>query len=614
MKILIVTLHVNESAQAIPLAAGNLKAALPEIAQKNTKLIELYPGQQAEHICTELLSEKPDLVAFSVYVWSRSLLLDVAHKLKQLKPELITVAGGPEASADSLAVIEQGNLNAVLRGEGEESFAALVNHTLQNKSLENIPGLVQPEQPEPLADQTYCPDLSQLPSPWLTSTLPLTEGCGVLWEVARGCSFNCAFCYDAKGQKGVRPLPVARLKAELELFHQRQVSQVWVLDSTFNAPPERGQALLRLLRDTAPEIHYHIEAKADFLDQETANLLAQLSCSVQIGLQATDPQVLKPLHRNINESKMAKRLKLLSEAGVTFGLDLIYGLPHDNHQGFMKSLDFALTQQPNQLDIFPLAVLPGTEIFDHQERFGVRAEKQPPYAIISNQSYSDEERQLSQKLALATNIFYNRGRAVGFFLQLCQLVKMAPSQLLSHFSTWLEEHYPELSKNPETVLTWWPKDILPCQIEFSKLLLQQKRLSACQKLLEDLIHYHYFCAEMVIAPNCEPIAPSGNHRTVTWQRNPHLYIHRFNHPLEDIEAYGGENIKKIAGMLSKEKEYVIFLRQNEEVIIEALHDDFARMLLQADGSQNLAELGRKHSRVQREEVDFAIDQGLLIPA
>ncbi|MCF6179603.1 MAG: ABC transporter substrate-binding protein, partial [Geopsychrobacter sp.] len=45
MKILIVSLHVRRSAQAVALAAGNLKAALPQELQQNTRLLDLYLDQ-----------------------------------------------------------------------------------------------------------------------------------------------------------------------------------------------------------------------------------------------------------------------------------------------------------------------------------------------------------------------------------------------------------------------------------------------------------------------------------------------------------------------------------------------------------------------------------------
>lgn len=613
MNILIVTQHVNDSAQAIPLAAGNLKATLPDSFRHNTQLIEFYPEQQPQQICAELLARDPHVIAFPLYVWNRTAMLEAARLLKVANPDLITVAGGPEASADSTRVIAEGQLNGVIRGEGEKAFSKLLSCIQNAQPWQDIPGLITAAATDTQVPAAICPQLEQLPSPWLTQNLPLSQGCGVLWEVARGCRFNCAFCFDAKGQKGVRSFPESRLKAELELFRRKQVGQVWILDSTFNAPAERGKQLLRLLLETAPDIHYHIEAKADFLDRETAELLAQLHCSVQIGLQSADPQVLKPLHRDLKPSHMTKNLKFLSEAGVTFGLDLIYGLPNDNHPGFMRSLDFALTQQPNQVDIFPLAVLPGTEIFAHLDRFGITAETQPPYAVISNQSYSPEELRQSRQLAGATDMFYNRGRAVGFFLQLCHLVKLPPSQLLTRFYNWLTETEKLTEQSVCASDSWWPGDILPLQQKFCRTLLKQNRLSQCADFLEDLIHYHYFCAEMVLAQNCCPLPRTGKPDKIAWQRNPNLFIQRFHHPLEEIEGYGGEEIKKVAGLLSKAQEYVIFLRQQDEVIIEALNDDFALLLLHADGRKTLADLRRQHKKIHPEEIDFAIEQGLLLP-
>ncbi len=614
MNILIVTLHVSPSAQAVALAAGNLKAALPASLRHRTRLVDLYPGSAPEQLCSDLLTLNPEVIAFPLYVWNRTAILQTARVLRQARPNLIMLAGGPEASADSPGVLAEGQLDAVIRGEGEEAFPELLQRIHQRKSWDQIPGLVTSALPGPLPPAAHCSDLERTTSPWLSGTLPLHKGCGVLWEVARGCQFNCAFCYDSKGQQGVRPLPFARLKAELELFRRQGVSQLWVLDSTFNAPPERGRQLLELLLKTAPGIHYHIEAKADFLDEQTAELLSRLSCSVQIGLQSADSRVLKPLHRSLKQSRVTRSLELLSNAGVTFGLDLIYGLPGDNHAGFQSSLDFALNQQPNQVDVFPLAVLPGTELFDNRQKFGIRSQDAPPYALLENRSYSTDDLQESRRLAAATDIFYNRGRAVGFFLQLCQVSKRTPSRLLTEFSHWLVE----VKKLPETDIlnteAWWPADILPLQQEFGADLLKRCGQSACRHVLEDLINYHFVCAEMVLAANCEGPVNRQSGKGARWRRNPQIQVMRFHHPLEELEYYGGERLQKLAGILTREKEYVVFLRQNDEVMMEALEENFAIMLQQADGTRTYAELLRKHRQVHAEELDFAIAHGLLIPA
>ncbi len=619
MRILLPTLHVRHSAQAIPLAAGNLKAALPEKFRDSTELLDLFPEQSPEQMLNAIMASQPQLVAFPLYLWNRSRVLQLCRQLRQKQPQLLLLAGGPEASADATAAIAEGELDGVICGEGEIAFSQLVERLCGQQTVAVITGFQAADaatQTEPVA--AICPDLAALTSPWLAGTLPLEPGCGVLWEVARGCRFNCAFCFDAKGLKGVRPLPLPRLRAELQLFARKNVSQIWILDSTFNAPPERGKQLLRLLLEEAPQIHYHLEAKADFLDQETAALLSELSCSVQIGLQSAQPEVLKPLHRNLDHSKMTRALQLLSEYGVTYGLDLIYGLPNDNYQGFCSSLDFALQQQPNQVDIFPLAVLPGTELFQKKAEFGLQADSRPPYLIKGNDSYPTEELALTAKLAAAADIFYNRGRAVGFFLQFCDALALQPAELLQSFADWLSKQ-PQLTAERITdAELWQPGEILPLQQRFIAQLLNEKKLAKLQPLAEDLINYHFCCAELLLAEECRPAARMPNNKQLldqTWRLNPAVRIQSFNFDLEELEEFGGESLPRLSKKLKRSPSYGIFLQQQGEPLVESLQDEFARLLLHADGKRQTMDLLRGLSRQEGLELlQFAVAQGVLQPA
>ncbi|MCK4621563.1 MAG: radical SAM protein [Desulfuromonadales bacterium] len=618
LSVLIPTLHVRRSVQAVALAAGNLKACLPPQLRRQTELLDLFPQQHTAELVEMVLARRPRLIAFPLYLWNRLQILQLCRELRKAQPNLLLIVGGPEASADAENVLLEGELDGVICGEGEESFGQLLQALAAGRTPVALPGFLpagaktaRPVKP------AVCRDLSSLPSPWLEGILPLTEGCGVLWEVARGCRFNCAFCYDAKGHQGVRPFPLERLTVELELFVAKGVAQVWILDSTFNAPPERGKQLLRLLIEKAPQIHYHLEAKADFLDAETAELLAQLSCSVQIGLQSADPQVLKPLHRALRPGQMEQALKQLSMAGITYGLDLIYGLPDDNHVGFCRSLAFALQQQPNQVDIFPLAVLPGTELYQRQLEFGLKADPQPPYLIIENRSYPSEQLAASRKLAAATDIFYNRGRAVGFFLQVCAALKRTPAALLTDFANWLEGAAGISAEKMLTAEHWQPVEILPLQ---QKFVAEQLRKAGQKKLLritEDLINYHFACAEMLLAGECHPaqkLPPQRQYARQRWRLNPRVRLQKFTYDVEELGEWGGQPLATLAKQLAAEPAYVIFLRRQGEFVMESLQDDFAKMLLAAGGKKTGEQLIRGLTPEDGAEMlEFALNEGLLIP-
>lgn len=618
MRIAIVTLHVRSSSQAVALAAGCLKAGLPPRLGAHTRLFDWFPEQDEGEIFSALLTFKADLIAFPLYVWNRTRILGLCRQLKQSSPERFLCAGGPEACADPWSVLEEGRLDAVIIGEGDLAFARMASRLAEGKPLDHSDGVLRAGATRTNeVTAAPCPDPDLLPSPWLTRTLPLKPGAAVLWEVARGCHFNCAFCFDAKGQRGVRPLPFERLRRELELFHRQGVSQIWILDSTFNAPPERARRLLSLLLKTAPHIHYHIEAKAELLDDETIALLAELSCSVQIGLQSSNHAVLKPLHRNFNPKLMEKRLAQLSARGVTFGLDLIYGLPNDNHEGFQQSLNFALRRQPNQVDIFPLAILPGTEIQRQPDRFGVLGQAHPPYLIHTNSSYSATDLERSQELALAADLFYNRGRAVGFFPQLCQALKLSPVDLLKAFGDWLKKAGKIVDSKPQQAECWRSEDILPLQIEFVTEQFQQHRLRSLTAIAVDLIHYHFCCAETLLLAPCRPLRqrPSVTElKKKSWMLHPGVLIQHFNYPLEGLEALGGESLKTMATELAPDPGFGIFLRQEQHIRIEALDAAFTQLLKRSRRAQSGARLlDGLDQQTGLELLSFAIVEGLLTP-
>ncbi|MFO7767152.1 MAG: B12-binding domain-containing radical SAM protein [Pelovirga sp.] len=618
MRTLIVTQHVRRSAQAVPLAAACLCAALPAELRRQTEIIDLYPDMEPDLVCQQLLAYQPQLIGFSLSLWNRSFLLAVARRLRSLQPQLLLIGGGPETAGDCQDVIRTGQLDGVIRGEGEIAFATLLNSLIQGRLMSGIEGFVSAAAVPETTPPATCPDLSVLPSPWLTGVLPLEPGCGVLWEVARGCHFNCSFCYDAKGHQGVRPFPLERLHQELEFFVQAGVAQIWILDSTFNAPARRGHQLLHLLIDTAPDIHYHIEAKADLLDNHTIELLSQLSCSLQIGLQSARPDILKPLQRHINPQQVREVLQQLNHAGIVFGLDLIYGLPGDNHQGFRRSLDFALEQQPNQVDIFPLAVLPGTELHRRRDEFGLCAGNTPPYLIAAATSYPPEQIEQSQLLAAATDLFYNRGRAVGFFLLLCDLYHSSPATLLQQFGDWLMAEKKWSKAQFVDVENRTPDKILPWQRDFCREQCRRHKHYQLIPLVEDLLYFHYLCAEILLGDDCCPAAQPitlDEFVNTDWQLHPAAFLHFFHYDPLELETSGGESLTRLAQRLQQAPGQRLLLRVAGEMVIEALDDSLAQMLQLARARQNGKTLLDQLEAADAEELALlVVEQGLLLPA
>lgn len=598
-----VTLHVRRSAQAVPLAAATIAASMPKEDWKHTTLIDGYLSQSDDEILEKIYATSPQRVAFSLYVWNKQRVLGLAQKIREANTDIALIVGGPEATACSEALQRLELFEAVVVGEGEAVFSDYIKKNGSKTSLVASPvvgGI----------------DLTKQVSPWLSGVLKPESG--VLWETSRGCPFRCAFCYDARGNSGVREIPFQRLEQELKLFVAHEVSQVWVLDSTFNYPAKRGKKLLQLMIEHAPQLHFHLEAKAEFIDQETVTLLQQVCCSVQVGLQSARPHILKHIDRSLDVQKFREKVKLLSDGGITFGIDLIYGLPDDDYAGLRESIDFALECSPNHVEIFPLALLPGTKLFDQRQQYGLEALPSPPYTVTHSRSLTPQQFQQCCALAEACDLFYNTGRSMAYFLPLCRGCGLSPVELLEHFAAWLVVQDQDDS---ESQRPYSPERVFELQQAFIQQVFNQHRVGVLAPLACDLIRFHTHWADTLLGDETLP-CPMSDEATEgllerKWCISATVRVEHFNYDVDDIAMLGDVDMVEFVELEEPCSSTGLFLRRGGQVHCQSIDDVFATLLMQSDGTTTAAEILAPYSMALTLEdlselVHFAVSEGLLV--
>lgn len=497
--------------------AASIERAFGE--QVNFTLIDCTLQQSADDCTEQILSENPDLVGLSMTVWNRDLALDIAHHLKTIRPELTLFAGGPEVTADPASLMKIQGLDFILTGEGEQKLVAALSDLLRGQ---------KPDVSALLASESIA-DLGDLPSPYLTGLLQPTRDGGVLWELSRGCPYRCDFCFESRGNATVRRFPLERVRAELKLFATLGVNEVFVLDPTFNYHKETAKELLRIMAEDGCGLHFSLEIRAELIDQELAELFASIDCSLQIGLQSADSAVLRLINRDFDQEEFSNKVLFLHQAGVSYGFDLIYGLPGDSLSGFLASLDFALSLIPNHLDIFPLAVLPGTRLADTATDLGLEYQHQAPYRVRSTTSFSAAEMTQAARIGTACDFFYNRGRAVPWFAMVLDGLQLTPSEFFSLLTEVL----------PEAL----PADPLPLQQHFVSDQFEHQGQPEAATLASDLISYFGAVEPLLDGPavKSKPDSTSGEHYL-----NPHSIFVHFNHEPQQLLQHLDEDITDLA--------------------------------------------------------------------
>ncbi len=618
MNIVLATQHLSRSPQAVSLAGACLAAALTTdellAASCRVTLCDLFPDPPPESALHTILASDPDAVGLSVYVWNRREALALARLLREQRPELPLFAGGPEPTVDPLPFLGEGGFDFVVVGEGEITFVEAVAALNEKRSVAGIPGVATLDQGTlSLVQRPPTALLDLLPSPLLTGTLDPAGYDGMLWQLTRGCDFGCSYCCDAGGIRGTRSFSLERVEAELRLLAQSRVSQVFVLDSTFNREPERAKRILRLIRNHAPHIHFHFEIRSEFIDREQAKLFAAITCSLQIGLQSAHPKVLARVGRRLERNDFSAKIALLNETGVIFGFDLIYGLPGDNLEGFKKSLDFALALYPNHLDIFPLALLPGAQLSQSADRLGLEHLTEPPYTLIQSPTFPAEELAKAARLAGACDLFYSRGKAVAWFNGLCRSHSLSPAALLEEFELWLTREAPGQGEEELT-----DDDIRELQCRFLRALSPARNRKKLLPLLLDLVEYHHHYAAALLAP--QPELPTERElaqlelATTPFVIAASTRLARFNYEITDILEAGEVEPTEFVRSFRKSGSCAAIYPRADEVMTESLAEPFFRLLERLDGRTSLHEMGEVG--MERDEalsfLEFAVAEGIVV--
>jgi radical SAM superfamily enzyme YgiQ (UPF0313 family) len=539
MLINLVSIHPAPSPQSTPLANAFLKAYSGS-SSISVDLVDFFLGDDFSICAAKLAEGMPVAIGFSMYLWNRELCCLIAAELGRIYPSVKLFCGGPEVTADPESVFHSRIFDFVIVGEGELPFLALCQKLETGGDYSGIPGILLPGKPilpppQPIAN------LDSIPSPYLTGVIDTAANPGLLWQLSRGCSFTCDFCFDSRGIYGVRNFSIERVKSELHKFALSGVRQVFVLDSTFNIDPKRAKKILRSIKKIAPDIHFHFEVRNEFIDREMAELFAQIPCSLQIGLQSADPEVLKLVGRSFNKADFTAKVGLLNNSGATFGFDLIYGLPGDTLAGVIRSLDYALSLYPNHLDIFPLAVLPGTRLATRAIDLNLQWNNKPPYLLEATESFSRMDMTAASKLAIACDVFYTRGKAVAWFNAIVRFLELTPSKLLQKFSIWMIDRNPTVSEESD----FTDSDIWIMQKLFLTDLFSNKKHTKFLSLVLDLVTYHHNYAEVLQTSTSEAIHETqipANILETRYRVAPSLRIISFKYDIEEILECGEPQI------------------------------------------------------------------------
>ncbi len=384
---------------------------------------EFSINDRVENILEGIIEEKPDVVAFSCYIWNMEFVNRLAELIKLVDTNIEILYGGPEVSYEGKEFLENHEGEYVIVGEGEKTFREFVLYKLGEGKIEDIKGLnykrdgkvfENPKRPEM--------DMNELVFPY-TYEEDINNKI-VYYEASRGCPFKCKYCLSSV-MHGVRFLDVERVKKELKYFMERGLKLVKFVDRTFNCNREYTVELLKYLSEQDTETRFHFEVAADLLTEEQIEILNNAPkgrFQLEVGVQTTNNEVLHNINRYITyENIKEKVLKVAAGKNVMQHLDLIAGLPGEDLESFKKSFNDVHAIRPDEIQLGFLKLLKGSSMREEAEKWGIVYSPYAPYEIIRSKDISYEELLLLKKVEAMVDKYYNSckfNNVIKFFLNI----------------------------------------------------------------------------------------------------------------------------------------------------------------------------------------------------
>ncbi|MBW9144393.1 B12-binding domain-containing radical SAM protein [Clostridium sp. CM028] len=389
------------------------------------KIMEFSINDQIERIVEEILSSKPDLVAFSCYIWNIEYVKAVSSLIKLVNSEIEILYGGPEVSFNCKEFLEENVGDYVIEGEGEVTYKEFIKWRINSKddseindensgNIQNILGLYYKYYENIGCDSKInyggkrtLMDMEQVIFPYNEEELTNKI---VYYEASRGCPFNCKYCLSSTTH-GVRFLNTERVKRELKFLVDKKVKLIKFVDRTFNCNSRFAVEIWEFLIKMDTEITFHFEISADLLNKQELDILAKAPkgrFQFEVGVQTTNPLVLNNINRFVNFNDIKEMVEELEKIkNIKQHLDLIAGLPGENYESFKKSFNDVYSIHPEVIQLGFLKLLKGSDMRSEATLWGMVYAPYPPYEILKTRDISYEELVSLKRVEKIVDKYYN---------------------------------------------------------------------------------------------------------------------------------------------------------------------------------------------------------------
>jgi radical SAM superfamily enzyme YgiQ (UPF0313 family) len=315
-----------------------------------------------ETLFQHLRTETPTVIGIYANLMTRGNVVEILKVAREAGWK--TIVGGPEPGAYALEYLQAG-ADFVVFGEGELTMQDLLESFRADASAPctTIPGLAYLDASGNMretAQRTQIADLDSQPWPArhaidisrYVKTWRDAHGKGsVNFITARGCPYKCRWCsHQVFGQTHRRRDPLLVVDEVEWLLQTYSPDMVWVSDDVFTINHKWIRDYTAEMRRRGLHIPFECISRADRLNAEMLDLLAELGCfRVWIGSESGSQRILDAMDRGVKVEQVQQAVALTRERGIESGMFLMWGYEGEELDDIEATIKHVSVSKP---DIF----------------------------------------------------------------------------------------------------------------------------------------------------------------------------------------------------------------------------------------------------------------------
>jgi anaerobic magnesium-protoporphyrin IX monomethyl ester cyclase len=321
---------------------------------------------------------RPRMVGVYGHLISRANAFAAARMAKERG--LLTVAGGPDATGYWRDYLENG-FAIVVRSEGEETARELWEWQRAGAdpgALARIAGIAYRTPEGHLAVNNMRPFIANVDAlPFPRRDAHVYEPYVRAWQQrhgyvslaifgARGCPYDCAFCYRPVFGRSYRRRSPANIVAEIEACAARfGASHFRFVDDTFVVHKPWVHELAARVRASGLNLSFDILARTNLFTDEVAHDLKEMGVSrVCFGMESGSDRVLDRMSKRLTVADTLRAAAVARRHDLAFLSWIMLGYPGEEKEDIYLTRDMLVQVKPDVLSISVAFPIRGTAFYD----------------------------------------------------------------------------------------------------------------------------------------------------------------------------------------------------------------------------------------------------------